>query len=251
MISLEGKSAIIFGPKRLGAVVAKRLCREGIRLTLAYRESVKNAVDLQKELATEDNRVEIVRCDIGCEHEVRRVISESVEQMGDLWFIINLASNFPRTPYKKLDGNSWDRAITVAKGNYLVTLYGSRQMDKNEGRTKGHIVMFGDWAAGETPYLNYLPYLTAKASIAFMNKVFALELAEQGILVNTIAPGPTIKPNGMSKKSWDSKVISKTPLRRESSPDEIAEFIVLLLKSETITGEIIRVDSGRHLVGSS
>ena len=110
--------------------------------------------------------------------------------------------------------------------------------------------MFGDWAAAETPYLNYLPYLTSKASIAFMNKAFALELSSHGILVNAIAPGPTIRPETMSKESWASEVISKTPLGRESSGEEIAELVVILLKSETLTGEMIRVDSGRHLAGA-
>jgi NAD(P)-dependent dehydrogenase (short-subunit alcohol dehydrogenase family) len=249
MISLRGKSAIIFGSKRLGAIVAKRLSLEGVNLTLAYRNSKKQVSHLQRELIAKGGNVEILRCDISSEKDVISAVSESVNHMGDLQFIVNLASEFPRTPYKSLNGESWDRAMEAAKGNYLVTLYGSRQMMGNVGKTKGHIVMFGDWAAGETPYLHYLPYLTSKASISFMNKVFALELSSQGILVNAIAPGPTIRPEEMSKEIWDSKVISKTPLGRESSAEEIAELVVILLKSETITGEMIRVDSGRHLSG--
>jgi|TARA_B100000749_G_scaffold197833_1_gene153879 NAD(P)-dependent dehydrogenase (short-subunit alcohol dehydrogenase family) len=120
---------------------------------------------------------------------------------------------------------------------------------KNSGPPRGHIVMFSDWAAGETPYTDYLPYLTAKASVDFMTRGFAAELAQHGIQVNSIAPGPTMRPPEISEESWQRDVLARAPLKRESSPDDIADLIVTLLKSETITGETIRVDSGRHLAG--
>ena len=82
-----------------------------------------------------------------------------------------------------------------------------------------------------------------------MTRCLAVELASVGILVNCIAPGPTMRPQDIDQQSWRSDVIEKSPLRRESSSEEIAELIVSLLRSETITGETIRVDSGRHLVG--
>ena len=68
-----------------------------------------------------------------------------------------------------------------------------------------------------------------------------------GILVNTIAPGPTVKPPRMDQETWERNLIDKTPLKRESSSEEIADLILTLLRSETITGETIRVDSGNHL----
>jgi NAD(P)-dependent dehydrogenase (short-subunit alcohol dehydrogenase family) len=122
-------------------------------------------------------------------------------------------------------------------------------MRRNPGPTRGHIIMFTDWAAGETPYRNYLPYLTSKAAIDFMTRAFAVELAPHGILVNAIAPGPTMRPPDFSPEDWARRVVDRTPLRRESSPGEIAEMIVTLLRGETITGETIRIDSGRHLAG--
>ena len=122
-------------------------------------------------------------------------------------------------------------------------------MMANPGPTRGHIIIFGDWAAGETPYRNHLPYLTAKAAVQFMARAFAAELAPHGVLVNAIAPGPTMRPPDISPESWQRNVLGQSPLRRESSAEEMAELVVTLLKSETITGETIRVDSGRHLAG--
>jgi enoyl-[acyl-carrier-protein] reductase (NADH) len=58
-----------------------------------------------------------------------------------------------------------------------------------------------------------------------------------------------MRPPEISEESWQRDVLARAPLKRESSPDDIADLIVTLLKSETITGETIRVDSGRHLAG--
>jgi 3-oxoacyl-[acyl-carrier protein] reductase len=124
-------------------------------------------------------------------------------------------------------------------------------MQGNPGPTRGHIVFFGDWAAGETPYIDYLPYLTAKAAVHFMTRAFALELAPHGILVNTISPGPTVQdPALVSSAEWKA-ALAQTPLHRESSADEMAEMVATLLKLETMTGESIRVDSGRHIAGTA
>ena len=80
-----------------------------------------------------------------------------------------------------------------------------------------------------------------------MTRIFATELSEYNILVNSIAPGPTIQPPEYNQKKWNEKIIRSTPLMKESSVDEISEFIITLLKSETITGETIKIDSGSHL----
>ena len=77
-----------------------------------------------------------------------------------------------------------------------------------------------------------------------------MELAAQGILVNAIAPGPTMRPPEMDKAAWDAEVVQAAPLKRESSANEIAEMVVTLLRSETMTGEVIRVDSGSHITGN-
>ena len=200
-------------------------------------------------MAQSVERTMLVQADLGVESDVKRAVAQVADELGDLTYVVNLASDFPHNPFETLDGKAWDQAMATARGAYLLAVHSARVMARNDGPTRGHIVMFGDWAAGETPYREYLPYLTAKAAVGFMTRAFAVELAPQGILVNTIAPGPTMRPPEISAESWRENVLASAPLGRESSALEMAEMVVTLLKSETITGETIRIDSGRHIAG--
>jgi NAD(P)-dependent dehydrogenase (short-subunit alcohol dehydrogenase family) len=250
MLKLAGRGALLIGAKRVGAVVAERLAAEGVNLAIAYRNSRDEAEKLRAAVAPRVARSCVLQADASVEDDVRRLVEEAAAQLGDLSFLVNLASDFPRATLAQLDGAAWDRAMAQARASYLSAVYAARHMAaRNEGPTRGHVVLFSDWAADETPYRHHLPYLTAKAAIDFMTRAFAVELAPQGILVNAIAPGPTMRPPDMSEEAWAREAVARTPLQRESSPLDIAEIVVTLLKSETITGETIRVDAGRHLAG--
>ncbi len=249
MLKLRGRGVILVGTKRIGAVVAHRLAREGVNLAIVYRSSRKEAERLNSEVSGLTERTALIGGNLSDENDVARIVRTGSDSLGDLSFVVNLAAGFPRNPFETLDGAAWDTAMSFAKGNYLLNVHAARVMMGNDGPTRGHIVQFSDWAAWETPYKDYLPYLTAKAAIDFMTRSFAVELADAGILVNAIAPGPTMRPPEFSEPSWQRDVLDKTPLKRESSPDDMAEIIVSLLSSESITGQVIRVDSGRHLAG--
>ena len=249
MITLEGKGALIVGAKRLGSVVAKRLAEEGVNLAISYRNSAKEAETLRSSVAGMVKRTTLIQGDLAIEDDVKRMVDSANTDLGNLSFVVNLASDYPKMPFNTLDAADWDTGMADAKGSYLLTLHASRVMENNLGPTRGHVILFGDSAAGEAPYTNYLPYLTAKAAVHFMTRAFAVELAAKGILVNTIAPGPTMRPPDIKESVWEQGIIARTPLRRESSVAEMAELVITILKSETITGETIRVDAGRHLSG--
>lgn len=250
MLSLAGRGTLLIGARRIGAVVAARLAQENVSLAIAYRRSMHDAAELLDRLRPSLAKTALLQGDVTIEVDVKRIVSSAREQLGGLHFIVNLASDYSATPLASLDSEAWDEAMADAKAAYLLGVHGARAMALNRGPTRGHIILFGDWAAGETPYTHYLPYLASKAAVHFLGRGLAKELAGLGILVNTIAPGPTIRPPGITAQGWEANVIAKTPLNRESSAEDIAEMVVTLLKSETITGETIRVDAGRHLSGS-
>jgi 3-oxoacyl-[acyl-carrier protein] reductase len=249
VLTLTGRGAIIAGTRRIGATVVRRLAAEGVSIAIVYRRSRTEAEELLQSIEPQVGRTCLVQADLSVEADMRRAIAEAKQELGDLSFAINMASDYPRVALEDLDGAAWDTAMVAAKANYLFSLHAGRAMMANQGPTRGHIIYFGDWAAGETPYYDFLPYLTAKAAVLFMTRAFALELAPHGILVNTISPGPTARDVDVSAAEW-VEALADTPLHRESSDDEMAELIVTLLKLETVTGEDIRVDAGRHIAGS-
>lgn len=244
-LNLSGRGAIVAGTRRVGASVIERLAREGVRVAVLYRGS-RDGAERQAKAAGGV----AIQADLTDEASVERAVSDAKRQIGDLSFCINLASDYPRTPFSKLDAAAWDAGVANAKGTFLLALHAARAMFDNPGPTRGHLIFFGDWAANETPYLDYLPYLTGKAAVHFLTRGFALELASHGILVNGILPGPTERPPDLSQAGWD-KAVAQAPLHRESSEADIAEVIVTLLKLETMTGENIRIDAGRHLAGTA
>ena len=249
LINLQGKGAIIVGARRIGAIVAHRMAAEGIDVAVVYRNSEDEAKALVNELLLKKINAITIKCDLTDEDQVLNMLHRAKKEIGTIDFGVNLASSFPRDPFMQLNSNSWDKSIGDAKGTFLFGVHLAREMMSNYGPTKGHLVFFSDWAAIHSPYKNYLPYMVSKASIDFMTRAFAVELSESGILVNAIAPGPTMRPSNISESSWNKNVVSKSPLQRESSASDIGQMVVTLLKSETITGETIRIDSGRHLAG--
>lgn len=249
MQSLKGSGALLIGTRRVGAVVARRLAAEGVNLAISYRRSRTEAEQLRQSLAGEVDRTVVVQGDMSIEGDVHRVVDESARALGGLSIVVNLASDYLHTPFDQLDGAAWDTGMAGARSAFLITLHAARCMIHNQGPTRGHIVLFSDWAAGQTPYRSYLPYLASKATVDFLARGFAVELAEHGILVNAIAPGPTMRPPDITEREWAQDVLARAPLRRESTPDDVAEMVLALLRTESVTGETIRVDSGRHLKG--
>lgn len=248
-MQLAGKGVLIAGARRVGAVVAHRLAAEGMRTALTYRNSAAEAQALAAELAPVTGPVPVLQADLVDEASVVALVAAAQQELGGLYAVVNLASDYHGDALEALDAAAWDRSMAAAKASYLLALHAGRALAANPGPTRGHLILFSDWAARDTPYRGYVPYLTAKASIEFMTRAFAAELAPHGILVNAIAPGPTMRPPDITPESWQNDVLAHTPLGRESSPEDIAEMIAALLKTESVTGEVIRVDAGRHIAG--
>ena len=245
--SNRSKVALIVGTKRVGQTIAHRLAQEGVNLAVAYRSSVTEAQNLTDSITNVETA--LIQVDLNDEDQVIGVVMETVSTLGRLDYVINLASDYPYAPFESLDGAAWDSAMGTARGSYLLGVHAARRMRDNEGPNRGHIILFGDWAAEETPYNDYLPYLTAKAAIHFMTRCLAAEVAPFGIRVNAIAPGPTMRPPEITPQDWEKAIAAKAPLQQESSAEDIAEITATMLRTSSITGEIIRVDSGRHIRG--
>lgn len=245
-MELAGRVALITGGRRIGAVVASELARGGADIALTYRRSRAEAEETADSLRALGRRVFLVQADLSQPESCDRVVDDTVNALGRLDVLVNMASLYVRKPLDELTVEDWDNQLAVdARAAWLCARAAVPHMRRSRG---GRIINFGDWVArsGRPRYTGYLPYYVAKAAVIALTEALALELAADQILVNAIAPGPIVAPEDTSDEEF-AGVERATPLGRWGGEVEIAKAVLALIDSDFITGETIRIDGGRHL----
>ena len=240
------KVALITGGKRIGAVVAETLAKAGVDIALVYNRSLAEAAETESAVRALGRRALIVQADVSSDQACRNAVADTIDQLGRLDILINMASLYASKPFDQLTAADWDQQLAVdLRAAFLFSHAAAASMKKAGG---GRIINFSDWvAASARPrYPGYAPYYVAKAGVKALTEALALELAADQILVNAIAPGPILAPPEMSKEESDA-VVNSTPLGRWGGEREIAKAVMFLIDSDFVTGETIRVDGGRHL----
>lgn len=245
-MDLTDRVALVTGVKRIGAVVATELARRGADVAVTCRVSRTEADETADAIRALGRRAVVLHGDLADPAEPERLVDEAVAQLGRLDLLVNMASVYRRREFADLELADWDAQMAVdLRAAWLCTRAAVPHMRRVRG---GRIVNFSDWLArsGRPRYAGYLPYYVAKAGVIALTEALALELAPDQILVNAIAPGPIVAPEGTSDEEF-AQVERATPLGRWGGEAEIAKAVVALVETDFMTGETIRVDGGRHL----
>ena len=245
-MELAGKVALITGGKRIGAVVATELARAGADVALVYRTSRAEAEETAAVVQGLGRRARVLQADLRDPASCDRVVDDTVEDLGRLDVLVNMASIYSPTPFDDLTLDEWNDQLDVdLRSAWLCARAAVPHMRRLRG---GRIINFSDWVSrsGRPRYHGFLTYYVAKAGVIALTEALALELAADQILVNAIAPGPIAAPEGTSDEMFE-KVERATPLGRWGGEIEIAKTVLALVDSDFITGETIRVDGGRHV----
>jgi NAD(P)-dependent dehydrogenase (short-subunit alcohol dehydrogenase family) len=245
-MELNDRVALITGGKRIGRVVAAELAARGADVTLSYRGSRDQAEATAAAVRAAGRRGAVIGADLERSADCTRLVDETVAQLGRLDILINMASLYRATAFDDMTEQDWQRNLDInLRSVFLCTKAAVPHMRRQGG---GRIINFADWIArsGRPSYRGFVAYYTAKAGVIALTEALALELADDRILVNAIAPGPIVAPPDLPADEV-AEVATATPLRRWGGEIEIAHTVRLLIESDFITGETVRVDGGRHL----
>ena len=245
-MNLAGRVALITGGRRIGAVVATELARSDADVALVYHRSQAEAEETAQAVRGLGRRAIILQGDLRDPDACQRVVDGTVDQLGRLDVLVNMASVYRAVPFDELTVDIWNSQMDVdLRAAWLCARAAAPHMRRLRG---GRIINIGDWTArsGRPRYEGYLPYYVAKAGVTALTEGLALELAGDQILVNAIAPGPIVAPEDTSNETF-AAVERATPLGRWGGEVEIAKVVLALVDSDFVTGETIRVDGGRHL----
>jgi NAD(P)-dependent dehydrogenase (short-subunit alcohol dehydrogenase family) len=243
---LSGKGVLITGGKRIGAAIAQALASRGMQIALSFNRSRAEAESVAATVQEGGGRAFVYQSDLSKAPEARTLVDRAAADMGRLDVLINMASVYSSVAFEEIDEHVWDSVVNVdLRAAYLCSRAAAPHMRAKEG---GRIINFTDWVArsGRPRYKGFLPYYVAKHAVVGLTEALALELADDHILVNAIAPGPILAPPETTDEEYRA-VEAATPLGRWGGEKAIVAAVLFILESDFMTGETIRVDGGRHL----
>jgi pteridine reductase len=239
---LIGKTILVTGSAyRLGKVMALAAARLGADLIIHHGHSQKEAEATAGEVESLGGRAKIVQADLSQPTEVERLIAEAFAG-SPLYGLINSAAIFPPGGLLETDLITWQQNLAVnLTAPFLLSQAFIRAHRKGES---GRILNMLDWRALR-PGRDHFGYTISKAGLAALTQSCAIAGAPQ-VTVNAIALGAILPP---SDGGEDDEILRNVPAQRWAKVEELAELCRFLLTGpEYITGEIIHLDGGRHLI---
>jgi NAD(P)-dependent dehydrogenase (short-subunit alcohol dehydrogenase family) len=241
-MSLEGKRILITGAaRRVGRELALAVAKAGGDVVIHYGQSQAEAQSLSDEIQELGRKADIAQADLSDPVQVRELIPHAC-QYGPLFGLVNNAAIFESRSWDETELEDWNRTMMVnLTAPFLLGQAFARHLPA--GAT-GRIVNLLDWRALR-PGADHLPYTISKSALAALTRSLAVALAPN-ITVNGLALGAILPP---SQGQAPANILKNVPAGRWAELHEVGEALVFLLDGPAyITGEILHVDGGRHLI---
>lgn len=243
-MELNAKVAIVTGGAvRVGRAISLALAHEGAHIYIHYNRSEVPAAELRDMIIDNGGTAAVGSGDLSNPEAARSIVAAAAEALGPVSILVNSASGFPRDSLSDVTVEQWRRTMDLTLGSplFLTQAFAEQLGDDSEGA----IVNVTD-VKTQRPYREHVSYMLAKGGIDTLTKAAALALAPN-IRVNAVALGIILPPPGEPQEYADA-LASGIPLARSGGAEVAAETVVSLAKNDFLTGEIIRLDGGAHLV---
>lgn len=241
-MSLQGKTVLITGgAMRVGRALTLAVAHKGADVIIHYNHSQDQAKELQAELHATGCTAHLLQADLSNPRRAAQLITRALT-FGPLFALVNNAAIFESLDLENTTLEDWESHLRInLTAPFLLSQAFARTIRPGE---KGRIVNILDWRALR-PGPDHLPYTISKAALAALTRSLAQALAPR-ITVNGLALGAILPP---SDGGAAERVVENIPARRWARLEEVEQaFSFFLTGPEYITGEIIHIDGGRHLV---
>jgi NAD(P)-dependent dehydrogenase (short-subunit alcohol dehydrogenase family) len=247
---LKGKVALITGgDSGIGRSVAIFFAREGADVAIVYLDEHSDAKQTKKLVEAEGRNCLLIAGDIGDENFCIRAVKKTMKQLGGLNIVVNNAAvQYPQENFEDITAEQLERTFrTNIFSHFFLTRAALRHLDK------------GDCIINTTSVTAYrgsghlVDYASTKGAIVAFTRSLSQTLAERGIRVNAVAPGPIWTPLIPSSFPADhvAEFGTDVPLQRAGQPEEIAPCYVFLASDDSsyMTGQVLHPNGGEIING--
>ena len=246
LVDLKGKVAIVTGAGHgIGREIALSLARNGAEVVVT---DVTDAIfEVGKQIEALGSKALPIKCDVTDFEQAQDVEEKVVGKYERIDILVNNAGIYPQKAFLEMTADDWNKVLRInLNGVFHCTKAVIPKMVKQK---YGKIVNIASIAGAVVGFQNLAHYSASKAAIAGFTKSLALEVAQYGINVNSVAPGPIdVGDMGISTEMYQ-QIIKAIPVGRMGLPIDIANLVVFLVSDESnfITGQCIVSDGGYTL----
>ena len=240
---MKNKNLLITGAAtRVGRAIALHFAEKGWNVALHYFRSSSKALKLKKIIEQNWVKAALIKADMRNPKQVEKIMLIAKKKLGTIDCLINNAALFEKDDILNFTSKSWNEHLNI---NLLAPAILTKQFAKQAPKkTVSNIINIIDQRIFNlTPF--FMSYTISKSGLQTLTKTMAMRLGPN-IKVNAIAPGPTIKSKRQTDKHFKNQVKS-TLLKKSVKAKDICDAIEFLISNNSITGQIIAVDSGQNL----
>jgi 3-oxoacyl-[acyl-carrier protein] reductase len=227
MSKLAGRIAVVTGAASgIGAGIALAFAREGADIVVADLAPVAEATEVLAGIADAGRQALYVRTDVSDEDSVRAMAEQALAKFGRVDILVNNAGIFTESLLADMPVSDWDRVVnTNLRGTFLCTrVLVGQMLERGDGRIINIASQLGQIGGSAVAH-----YSASKAGVIGLTKALAREVADRGVLVNAIAPGPIQTPLlDRETEQWRSAKLAELPIGRFGTVDEVTPTAVLL-----------------------
>ena len=227
---------------RLGRAIALALAGQGFGVAIHCNSSHDAAEATAAEIRLLGVQAVVLQADLASEAAMHGLVEAAAAALGPVGVLVNNASTFERDEWHDATRASWDRHLEPnLRAPFVLAQEFARALPAGSEGVVVNMIDMRVWSL--TPH--FVSYTVSKAGLWALTQSLALALAPR-IRVVAIGPGPAL-PNARQSQAQFDRQAASTPLRRGTSPEEVAQAALALIALPSVTGQMLALDGGQHL----